>query len=49
TVTSCENHNATEDYCALDTIMVGTHEPNPSQCQCVDCESFVAKAKCHNC
>lgn len=49
TVTSCENHNAHENYCALESISVGTHEPHPSQCQCVDCESFVAKSKCFNC
>ena len=28
-------------YCSLDKISVGTHEANPTQCQCVDCQSFV--------
>ncbi len=43
TVTSCDNHCANQDYCALDSITVGTHEQNPTQQQCTDCESFVAK------
>lgn len=42
-VVSCANHNCCENYCALDSISVGTHEPHPSECECVDCESFVAK------
>ena len=25
TVTSCENHNMSENYCALDTVNIGTH------------------------
>lgn len=49
TVTSCENHNTAEDYCCLETVSIGTHEPHPSECKCVDCESFVAKSKCCNC
>lgn len=46
TVTSCENHNMSENYCALDTVNISTHEPHPSESKCVDCESFVAKSKC---
>lgn len=49
TVVSCANHNETEDYCALNSILVGTHEPHPTEKQCADCESFVAKSKCTNC
>ena len=45
TVTQCQNHVKTSNYCALDKIQVGTHESNPSMCQCVDCESFVAEKK----
>ena len=43
TVTQCANHCKTADYCALNTIQVGTHESNPTMCQCVDCESFKLK------
>ncbi len=43
TVTSCQNHCNSEDYCKLDSIQVGTHEANPSQDQCTDCLSFVKK------
>ncbi len=42
-VTQCSNHCATEDYCSLDHICVGTHECNPTQDQCTDCMSFVKK------
>ncbi len=49
TVVSCANHNATEDYCALDSILVGTHESHPSEKECTDCKSFVAQSKCTNC
>ncbi|MDP4119624.1 MAG: DUF1540 domain-containing protein [Bacillota bacterium] len=43
TVKQCENHSSTKDYCALDSIKVGTHETNPTIPQCTDCESFKAK------
>ncbi len=42
-VKQCQNHCQSEDYCALDSIMVGTHETNPTMCQCTDCESFLPK------
>lgn len=41
TVTQCANHAKSQEYCALDTVRIGTHESNPTQVQCVDCESFV--------
>lgn len=41
-VRSCEYH-ASSDYCTLDKIQVGTHEPNPTQVECTDCESFKVK------
>lgn len=44
-VVQCENHCENEQYCALESISVGTHEANPTVCQCTDCESFVAKNK----
>lgn len=45
TVDSCRNHCEDASYCSLDTVSIGTHEPNPSECQCVDCESFMPKRK----
>lgn len=42
-VTQCENHSDTENYCALDSIEVGTHEPHPTVVECTDCRSFIAK------
>lgn len=43
TVSQCAHHCSDKDYCALDTITIGTHEANPTQCQCTDCESFTCK------
>ncbi|HIY09539.1 MAG TPA: DUF1540 domain-containing protein [Firmicutes bacterium] len=43
TVQQCANHCGNENYCALDCITVGTHEMNPTQQQCTDCESFRLK------
>lgn len=42
-VVSCKNHCGWQDFCSLDKIKVGTHEPDPTVCECVDCESFEAK------
>ncbi len=38
-VSQCANHCAS-GYCSLNTVSIGTHEANPTQCQCVDCNSF---------
>lgn len=46
TVTNCKNHNDTKNYCSLQTIKVGTHEANPTVCQCTDCQSFELKCGC---
>lgn len=43
TVNQCANHCATSDYCALNSIRVGTHEKNPTMDQCTDCQSFKLK------
>ncbi len=43
-VTSCTHHCGCENYCALDKIHVGTHEPNPKMDQCTDCQSFCKKS-----
>lgn len=40
TVTQCSNHCKDENYCGLNTIKVGTHEANPTEVQCTDCQSF---------
>ena len=42
-VTQCKYHCDTQPYCALEKIMVGTHEANPSMQQCTDCMSFEMK------
>lgn len=42
-VKQCAHHCGTKEYCALDNIMVGTHEANPSVPECTDCRSFVPK------
>lgn len=43
TVHQCQYHCGSENYCSLEKINVGTHESQPSNCQCTDCESFKAK------
>lgn len=43
TVTQCKHHCEKENYCSLNKITVGTHEANPTMCQCTDCMSFVMK------
>lgn len=42
-VQECEYHCDDKDYCSLDSIMIGTHEQNPTEIQCTDCESFKYK------
>ncbi|MBQ1236704.1 MAG: DUF1540 domain-containing protein [Oscillospiraceae bacterium] len=44
TVHECAYHCGKENYCTLESIKVGTHETNPQQCECTDCESFRKKA-----
>ena len=39
-VTQCANHAHGENYCSLDKIKVGTHEANPTEVKCTDCQSF---------
>lgn len=43
TVEQCEHHCNSQNYCSLPNVSIGTHESNPTVCQCVDCESFKAK------
>ncbi len=40
TVQQCAYHCSDAEYCALDSIQVGTHEMNPTEKKCTDCESF---------
>ncbi|MCL2633485.1 MAG: DUF1540 domain-containing protein [Oscillospiraceae bacterium] len=42
-VDNCVNHCASDNYCALQKIIVGAHGKNPSDCQSTDCQSFVEK------
>ena len=43
TVQQCANHCSDSNYCALDRILVGTHEGNPTMDQCTDYKSFRKK------
>ncbi len=40
TVTQCTYHCKDENYCSLNKIQVGTHEANPTEVSCTDCQSF---------
>lgn len=42
-VQNCRHHCSSKNYCSLSTIEVGTHEANPTQDQCTDCQSFSLK------
>ncbi len=44
TVQQCEYHCGNDNYCSLPNIRVGTHEMNPTESQCTDCESFKLKS-----
>jgi hypothetical protein len=44
TIDNCAYHAKREDYCTLEKIKVGTHEENPTQKECTDCESFKNEA-----
>ena len=43
TVNNCAHHCQDSNYCGLDSITVGTHEANPTEIKCTDCESFKLK------
>ena len=40
TVDQCRFNMQSEPFCGLDCIRVGTHESDPSDPRCVDCNSF---------
>lgn len=43
TVEQCKHNCQDECYCMLDQVDIGTHEQDPTVCQCVDCCSFEKK------
>ena len=43
TVEQCKHNCGTSQYCNLQAIRVGTHEQNPTMCECTDCQSFEYK------
>ncbi len=43
TVTQCKHHCSEKNYCSLNSIVVGTHESNPTMVECTDCTSFEVK------
>ena len=45
-VTQCKHNMGTENYCCLNSIPIGTHEPNPTVPECTDCFSFVKRNCC---
>ena len=40
TVDNCKYHNGEQNYCSLGKIQIGSHKACPTDCKCVDCESF---------
>ena len=42
-VSQCKYNNQSESYCTLSSIKVGTHEKNPKEVECTDCQSFELK------
>lgn len=42
-VTNCRYHCGKANYCSLNTVSIGSHEANPTQPECVDCNSFEQK------
>ena len=43
TVSQCAYHCDEANSCSLESILVGTHEANPTAEQCTDCKSFRKK------
>ncbi len=39
-VDQCKHHCTNNQFCSLSSVKIGTHENNPTVCECVDCESF---------
>lgn len=47
TVSQCRYNLPDENGCTLRVINVGAHEPNPTQSEFVDCNSFVCNKDCY--
>ncbi len=45
-VTNCAYNCRDKHYCSLNTIKVGTHESNPTEVSCTDCQSFKLGSDC---
>jgi len=45
TINNCAYNDQEGKYCTLESIQVGTHEANPTDKKCTDCESFKNKAQ----
>ncbi|MBQ4347488.1 MAG: DUF1540 domain-containing protein [Firmicutes bacterium] len=43
TVPQCAHHCGDKNFCTLDCVTIGTHEKNPTDDQCVDCQSFILR------
>ncbi|MGL5243634.1 MAG: DUF1540 domain-containing protein [Sarcina sp.] len=43
TISQCKYHACSENYCTLSVVQIGTHEQNPTQAECTDCNSFELK------
>ncbi|WP_129701600.1 DUF1540 domain-containing protein [Anaerostipes caccae] len=44
TINNCAYHAGDVDYCTLETIKIGTHEPNPTTKECTDCVMWYKKS-----
>ncbi|MBE5960910.1 MAG: DUF1540 domain-containing protein [Lachnospiraceae bacterium] len=44
TINNCKNYADDVNFCTLNKIKVGTHEANPTQAECTECQSFVCRA-----
>lgn len=42
-IVNCKHHAQGENYCTLAKIKVGTHEANPTEKECTDCDSFALR------
>ncbi|WP_194192522.1 DUF1540 domain-containing protein [Clostridium chrysemydis] len=40
TVEKCKHHCKEDDFCTLDSIMVGSHAMDPKNNEATDCNSF---------
>ncbi len=41
-VQDCQNHCGRENFCALDSISVGSQHGDPAFCSSVDCRSYMS-------